>query len=160
MKYLKIVFLIFAVFLSSCSQQSAMLWEPEKEEGDEILLHVDQPVYSHDLREAGIEGYVVVQFSVNEKGRVENALIVEEYPQGVFSESAIDSVYSSVYRPKSVNGKFVRVDGKKRWIDFTLKGGKYVGNTKSKIDGGPPSKNATCNNTSSTIVNSENCREL
>src|SRR5262249_54942392 len=67
-------------------------------------------VYPRLLREAEIEGEVVLQFIVDTLGRVEpTSLQVVQTANPGFNESAKDNVLDTRFRPGRVHGKGVRV---------------------------------------------------
>jgi protein TonB len=68
----------------------------------------------------GIEGYVVVEFTVNEQGGVENPRVVEADPEGVFNQAAMDAAKKFKYRPKTVGGEPVAVAGVRNIIRFEM----------------------------------------
>ncbi|MDX1588291.1 MAG: energy transducer TonB [Oleiphilaceae bacterium] len=79
-----------------------------------------EPVYPQRALRRGIEGYVVVEFTVTERGNVENPRVVEADPEGVFDQAAMDAARKFKYRPKSVNGEPVEVAGVRNIIRFEM----------------------------------------
>ncbi len=68
----------------------------------------ERVVYPPLAREAGIEGQVVVQFVVNEQGRVEDATVLRT-PDDMLSEAALEAVRGSTFRPGQQRGAAVKV---------------------------------------------------
>ncbi len=62
------------------------------------------PVYPISARMKGIEGWVVVRFIVDEKGRVSHIRIVESKPKGVFEDSVIRCVSRWRFKPAVFEG--------------------------------------------------------
>jgi len=89
--------------------------------GNYQILKVASPHYEEHLKKAGVEGWVVVQFSLNELGYVEDATVVDESPKGVFTSEAITSVKNSTYKPAMKDGVPVRTEGILTRVRFTLK---------------------------------------
>lgn len=79
-----------------------------------------EPVYPQRALRRGIEGYVVVEFTVTARGNVENPRVVEADPEGVFDQAAMDAARKFKYRPKSVNGEPVEVAGVRNIIRFEM----------------------------------------
>ena len=79
-----------------------------------------QPNYPQRALRRGIEGYVVVEFTVNEQGGVENPRVVEADPEGVFNQAAMDAAKKFKYRPKTVGGEPVAVAGVRNIIRFEM----------------------------------------
>ena len=124
MNYLKLL-IAFAFFwaLISCAQQSTVVLKAYSDSSDdEKLIKVEPPTYPVLQRETGIEGYVVIEFDLNEEGRVENATVIDDKPEGVFRDAALTSVNSSRYKPRLENGKPIRVENKITRVWFRLGG--------------------------------------
>ena len=79
-----------------------------------------QPNYPQRALRRGIEGYVVVEFTVNKQGGVENPRVVEADPEGVFNQAAMDAARKFKYRPKTVGGEPVEVAGVRNIIRFEM----------------------------------------
>jgi TonB family protein len=77
------------------------------------------PIYPPRAAARGLEGYVVVSYTVNETGSTEN-IVVEESSSSLFEQSAIDSAAKYKYRPRLENGAPVRVDGVVTRLVFEL----------------------------------------
>lgn len=56
-----------------------------------------------------IDGWVLVAFTVNSFGNVENVRVLDANPKGVFEENVIASVKHWVYSPADIGGKKVKV---------------------------------------------------
>ncbi|MDE0421556.1 MAG: energy transducer TonB [Gammaproteobacteria bacterium] len=78
------------------------------------------PVYPQEAITKGIEGHVLVEFAVTEKGKVRDAVVVEADPPGTFDEAALTAVGKFRYKPKVVDGKPVAVEGVRNRISFEI----------------------------------------
>ncbi len=67
--------------------------------GDRAAKHAPRPVYPGDAISEGIEGYVVVEYSVSRDGRVVRPTVVDGEPPGVFDEAALRAVARREYVP-------------------------------------------------------------
>lgn len=56
-----------------------------------------------------VDGWVLVAFTVNSFGNVENVRVLDANPKGVFEENVIASVKHWVYSPADIGGKKVKV---------------------------------------------------
>ncbi len=56
-----------------------------------------------------VDGWVLVAFTVNALGNVENVRVLDAHPKGVFEENVIASVKHWVYSPADIGGKKVKV---------------------------------------------------
>ncbi len=80
------------------------------------------PVYPNRARTRGIEGFVLVSFTVDEKGRVQDPKVLDAQPRGVFERVALDAVRKFKYRPRVLNGQAMRVEEVLHRVSFELKG--------------------------------------
>jgi protein TonB len=89
---------------------------------------VDQPpratfqapmVYPPRARAKGIEGYVVFSLLIGITGEIEQAKIVESYPEGIFDEAAVQGINQWRFEPAMYQGQAVRAWAKQR-IRFDL----------------------------------------
>jgi periplasmic protein TonB len=79
------------------------------QEKPELLSHPPL-VYPEMLKQAGIEGTVIVQAVVDSTGRIElSSIRIVESPNPGFDQSARSLVLKSLYRPARVYGRAVRV---------------------------------------------------
>ena len=62
----------------------------------------------------------MIKFSLDETGKVDSAEIHEEYPVGVFSDSAIRSVRQTIYKPTIKDGIFQRTDNVLTKVSFKM----------------------------------------
>lgn len=89
-------------------------------DGDALPLSTVRPMYPERARRQGIEGYVVVRFSIDRLGRVTDVQVVEAVPRGVFDRAAVEAVKRFKYRPRVVNGKPLSVTGVLHRLRFEL----------------------------------------
>ena len=67
-----------------------------------------QPEYPTLARTAGIEGIVVVKITVDERGRVIRASIIQSTAQGIFDASALAAVKQWIFEPAEQSGNKVK----------------------------------------------------
>ncbi len=63
------------------------------------------PQYPERAAQRGIEGWVLIEFTITSAGTVSDAVVVDADPQNVFNRSAIKAIQRWKYRPKIVDGK-------------------------------------------------------
>jgi periplasmic protein TonB len=79
-----------------------------------------EPDYPVGAVTRGIEGWVLVQFKVNEIGAVADAFVVDSDPANVFDDAALKAVARWRYQPKVVDGAPVERVGLQTVFRFTL----------------------------------------
>jgi periplasmic protein TonB len=82
-----------------------------------VQIHPDYPPRAQSR---GIEGWVVVQFTITPVGTVRDATIVDAQPKGVFDEAAIKAVSRWKYNPKVEEGTPVERRGVQVKLTFKL----------------------------------------
>ena len=95
----KLKYLLLTMMLSLCGEHAhALSTEP-------LYLPIIRvsATYPANAREAGIEGYCIVQFDVNDTGTVKKPSIVECLPTGYFERSVIDAISRFKYRPTVID---------------------------------------------------------
>jgi len=83
------------------------------------LVRVD-PAYPVRAKERGIEGWVVVEFTISPRGTVLDPQILDYEPSSIFNQSALRAIRRWKYNPKIVDGKPVPRPGVKVKLDFNL----------------------------------------
>lgn len=89
-------------------------------DGEYLPIVKVNPIYPRRALERGIEGYVLVEFTVTALGTVENPIIIEEEPKGYFGRAALAAARKFKYKPKVMNGDPVPVSGVRNLITFKL----------------------------------------
>lgn len=90
-------------------------------DGDALPIVTVAPDYPRRARELGIEGYVVVEFTITATGSVADAHVVES-THSVFDKAAVEAAGRFKYRPRVVNGRPVEIKGAETRIVFVLGG--------------------------------------
>ncbi|HEX7048370.1 MAG TPA: energy transducer TonB [Gammaproteobacteria bacterium] len=78
------------------------------------------PVYPQRALARGLEGWVLVEFTVTASGAVTGARVVEAEPQGVFDRAAVEAALKFKYKPRIIDGSPVEVTGVQNLIRFEL----------------------------------------
>jgi protein TonB len=85
------------------------VYSPGEIDGSLNALKRTQPAYPASARRRNIEGWVQVQFIVNEYGQPEQIRVLAADPEGIFDSSVINSIGHWRFRPGTINGTAVRV---------------------------------------------------
>lgn len=88
-------------------------------DSDYLPLIKEAPRYPASAAAAGIEGHAIVEYSVNERGRPEDARVVES-SDPAFDEPSLASVELYRYMPRIVGGTPVDVPGVRTVIRYRL----------------------------------------
>lgn len=90
--------------------------------GDYIPMLTVAPDYPRRAAARGQEGYVIVEYTVDELGRVVDAQVIFAEPVQVFDRAALKAVQRYKYKPRVVDGQPVQVHGVRQKITFELAG--------------------------------------
>ncbi|MCZ6503911.1 MAG: energy transducer TonB [Gammaproteobacteria bacterium] len=104
-------------------------------DGDYLPIVKVQPQYPRRALSRGMTGYVIVEFTVTEKGTVTDVFVVEncgwiknarkegecvEQPNSVFDSAATKAALKFKYKPKVIDGEPVATAGVQNKITFEL----------------------------------------
>ena len=74
-------------------------------DGDALAIVRVLPRYPSRALNRGIEGWVLLEFAINELGQAIEPVVVGADPKGVFDRSAINAIKKWKYRPMMEDGK-------------------------------------------------------
>ena len=89
-------------------------------DGEYLPIVKVAPVYPRRALTRGIEGYVILEFTVTRMGTVMNPVVIEAKPNGIFDRAALQAALKFKYKPKVVNGEPIEVRGVRNIIRFEL----------------------------------------
>ncbi len=89
-------------------------------DGEMLPIMTVPPEYPQRQAQRGVEGWVVVEFTVDELGRVQAPRVIEAYPGAMFNRAALKAVKRYKYKPRVVNGQSLSVQGVRQRIVFNL----------------------------------------
>lgn len=89
-------------------------------DGDYLPIVKVAPVYPRRAQTRGIEGHVLLEFTVTKTGAVVDPVVIESQPPGIFDRAAIQAALKFKYKPKVVNGEPIDVAGVRNLITFEL----------------------------------------
>jgi protein TonB len=76
---------------------------------DFMVISRIPPQYPYRAQRRGIEGWVKLSLLITEQGSVQDLVVVEAEPEGVFDNAAIRAVSKWKFKPRIENGKAVTV---------------------------------------------------
>ncbi len=83
-------------------------------------LYRIEPTYPAKALKRGVEGYVVVSFTIDPSGRPVDLDIIEAKPRRMFEREAMRAIKRWKYQPKVVGGKAVSQPGQSVRLEFKL----------------------------------------
>ncbi len=89
-------------------------------DGDAVPMVRVPPQYPERAMQRGIEGRVLVEFTISKSGAVKDAKVIAAEPSSIFNKAALKAISQWKYNPKILNGKAVEQVGKKIAIPFRL----------------------------------------
>ncbi|MBT3531165.1 MAG: TonB family protein [Gammaproteobacteria bacterium] len=102
---------VFRYQLDGLNSAPASVPESDIIQFREILpLRLITPPYPEVALELGLEGYVVVKFTVTASGAVQDVVVDESEPPGVFNDEAVRAAQRLRFDPRIVRGEAVQVE--------------------------------------------------
>jgi protein TonB len=87
------------------------------------LVRID-PEYPPRAQQQGLEGYVIVEFTISPSGTVQDLHVIESQPAYVFDQAVLAAVRRWRYNPRTVDGVAVARTGVKARLTFEAGGGR------------------------------------
>ena len=89
-------------------------------DGEYLPIIKAAPQYPRRALSRGIEGYVILEYTVTKQGTVQDPVVVEAQPGRIFNQAAIRSALRYRYKPRVVDGQAIAVSGVRTKITFKL----------------------------------------
>lgn len=89
-------------------------------DGEYLPIVKVAPQYPRRALRRGVEGHVVLQYTVTPLGAVQDPVVVESEPEGVFDKVAIESALRYKYKPRVIDGQPREVRNVRTRIVFRL----------------------------------------
>ena len=83
-------------------------------------IYKKPPIYPKSALRQRKEGYVVVEFTVDEKGMVRDPRVVVNEGGKTFEQPSLDAVMTFRYAPRFINGQAVVVKGVQNKLNFSI----------------------------------------
>ncbi len=92
-------------------------------EGDYLPIVKVAPMYPARASSRGIEGWVIVEYTVTSTGTVKDVIVLESKPTSkIFHKAAINAAKKFKYKPRVQDGKAMEVPGVRNRFLFELEG--------------------------------------
>lgn len=97
----------------------------DAEDQDYLPITAIAPLYPTQAAEEGIEGWILLSFTVTEDGSIDaNSMqIVDSEPPNIFDRSAVRAAERFIFQPKIIDGKAVEVPGVQYLFRYVLEDG-------------------------------------
>jgi len=89
-------------------------------DGEYLPIVKVAPQYPRRALTRGIEGYVIIQYTVTKQGTTRDGIVVEAQPEKIFDKAALKSASRYKYKPRVINGRAVEVPGVRTKITFEI----------------------------------------
>lgn len=89
-------------------------------DGEYLPIVKVSPIYPARAQSQGIEGWVLLKFTVTESGSVQDPVVIEAEPQGIFDDAAKRAVLKFKYKPRVVDGRPISVPNVQQLITFKI----------------------------------------
>jgi len=89
-------------------------------DGDAVPMVRVPPQYPERAAQRGIEGRVLIEFTISKSGSVKDPKVIAYEPSKIFNKAALKAVSQWKYNPKIENGKAVEQKGKRISLPFRL----------------------------------------
>jgi periplasmic protein TonB len=89
-------------------------------DGEYLPIVKVAPDYPSRAQSLGIEGWVLLKFTVTVTGAVKDPVVVDAEPAGVFDKAALKAVLRFKYKPRVVDGVPKEVPGVEHLITFEI----------------------------------------
>jgi len=88
-------------------------------DGEYLPIVKVAPIYPRRAQQRGVEGHVIVEFTVTRTGTTRDAVVVES-SSSLFDRAAVNAALKFKYKPRVVDGEPVEVPGVRNKITFQL----------------------------------------
>ena len=89
-------------------------------DGSYVPIFKVPPIYPRRAQERGIEGCVMLEFTVTKVGSVREPVVLWSVPSGIFDRAAMRSALKFKYKPQIRDGEAIEVKGVLNQITFII----------------------------------------
>lgn len=89
-------------------------------DGEYLPIVRVEPIYPTRAASRGIEGWVIVEFTVTANGSVRDPVVVQSEPSSIFNRAVERAVLKWKFKPRVVDGTPVEVPGVQTQLTFNL----------------------------------------
>jgi len=124
MKTIKMLLLTLCVFIEYADGSGTAngVEEVRMQQTSPVQIKHDAPVYPNRALVRGIEGWVILRFTILEDGTTADIEVLDANVKNIFDQAAIDAASAWTYKPATRNGKPVAEYNRKARASFSIKG--------------------------------------
>jgi protein TonB len=89
-------------------------------DGDTLAIVRVLPRYPNRALSRGIEGWVLLEFTIDQLGQAVDLAVIEADPKGMFDRAALNAIKKWKYRPKMQDGRPTMRPGVRQLISFNI----------------------------------------
>lgn len=89
-------------------------------DGEYLPIVKVAPDYPRKALSRGIEGWVIVEYTVTKNGSIRDPVVVDAKPKNIFNRSAIKAALKFKYKPRVIDGQPIEVPGVQNIFKFVL----------------------------------------
>ena len=89
-------------------------------DGDTLAIVRVLPRYPNRALSRGIEGWVLLEFTIDQLGQAVDLVVIEADPKGMFDRAALNAIKKWKYRPKMQDGRPTMRPGVRQLISFNI----------------------------------------
>ncbi|NCF79538.1 MAG: TonB family protein [Alphaproteobacteria bacterium] len=89
-------------------------------DGDTLAIVRVLPRYPNRALSRGIEGWVLLEFTIDQLGQAVDLVVIEADPKGMFDRAALSAIKKWKYRPKMQDGRATMRPGVRQLISFNI----------------------------------------
>ena len=109
--------------------------ETSVNQNEATRIRADSPIYPARALERGIEGYVVLEFTLGETGSIIDPVVAESEPSGIFEQAALEALNNLRFRPRMVAEVPVATESIRHRIDFKIEDDNHT--SPARVSGHP-----------------------
>lgn len=112
---------IAAIPLETGIELSAEGFSLSTGDGEYLPIVKIKPIYPRRALARGIEGYVILEFTVTKTGSVKDVVVIDSKPQNsIFHKASIKAAEKFKYKPRVIDGEAVEVPGVQNKITYII----------------------------------------
>lgn len=83
------------------------------------VTNVVNPTFPPSAQSRGISGYVILEISISDRGKIDDVVVIDSKPKGIFENAAIEAVRRWSFEPAISEGKTISTKLKQK-VNFEL----------------------------------------